>query len=167
MIKERKQRYLVPKNQMIFLKEVQANKTVYSDYGWKNTGTLFKVHLLNYLIEYVSEVVDEDLNEDGTTKRKHFGVQRIPDIMAMVEMENYQEGVNVDRLVSLAALIAFVKVRESNVSKPVRVENEIEDNLQNTENFHKLKSSAFRNIGRKRGSGNNSKPRRSPFKRIR
>ena len=31
MIKERKQAYLVPKNQMLFLKEAQPNKTVYQE----------------------------------------------------------------------------------------------------------------------------------------
>jgi hypothetical protein len=167
MIKERKQRYLVPKNQMVFLKEVQANKTVYQDYGWKNTGTLFKVHLLNWLIEYVSEVVDEDIDDDGVVKRKHHGVTRIPDRMAMIEMEEYQEGVNVDRLVSLAALIAFVKVREANTAKPVRVENEMENPLENSGNLYKLNSSAFRHIGHKKSSTGGKKPKRSPFKRIR
>jgi hypothetical protein len=167
MIKERKQRYLVPKNQMVFLKEVQANKTVYSDYGWKNTGTLFKVHLLNYLIEFVTEVVDEDLDENGAVLRKYHGIQRIPDVMAMLEMEAYAEGVNVDRLVSLAALIAFVKVREANTHKPVRVENEMDNVLENNKNLYKLNSSAFRHIGNRKGSGAGKKPRRSPFKRIR
>ena len=152
---------------MVFLKEVQANKTVYQDFGWKNTGTLFKVHLLNYLIEWLKEVVEEDIAEDGVITKKHYGIRRIPDRMAMLEMEAYQEGVNVDRLVSLAALIAFVKIREANVSKAVRVENEMENNLENTENLYKLKSSAFRNLGKQSKSAAGKGKGRSAFKRIR
>ena len=45
MIARRKQRYLVPKQQILFLKDLGSNKTVYQEYGWKNTGTLFKSHL--------------------------------------------------------------------------------------------------------------------------
>ena len=109
MIKERKQNYLVPKNQMLFLKEAQANKTVYQEYGWKNTGTLFKNHLLSYLIEWLKETIDEDIDDDGTIVKKHHGIRRLPDIMALKEMQAYQPGVNVDRIVSLAALNSFCK----------------------------------------------------------
>lgn len=166
MIKERKQQYLVPKNQMLFLKEAQANKTVYQEYGWKNTGTLFKTHLLSYLIEWLKEVVDEDIEDDGTISKKHYGIRRIPDKMALVEMEAYRPGVNVDRLVSLAALIAFVKIRESNTNRPIRVENEIDNNLQNSENLYKLNRGAFRNLGKSKQSMMSSKKGRSPFKHI-
>lgn len=165
MIAERKQKYLVPKNQMLFLKELQANKSVFQEYGWKNTGTLFKSHLISYLIEYLSEVIDEDIDDNGEIIKKYYGIERVPDIMAMVEMENYQPGVNVDRLVSLAALIAFVKIQQANRGKAVRVENEMEETLENSQKYHKLTNSGFRNIGRKKSLG--GKRSRSPFKRMR
>ena len=152
MIKERKQKYLVPKNQMLFLKEAQANKTVYQEYGWRNTGTIFKNHLISYLIEWLREVVDQDIDEDGVVLKKYYGIRRVPDIMALTEMEAYKPGVNVDRLVALASLIAFVKIRESNVERPVRVENEIVNDLEKSQNLYKLKSGAFRNIGRNKQS---------------
>ena len=81
-------------------------------------------------------------------------------------MEAYRDGVNVDRLISLAALIAFAKIRESNTARPVRIENELDNTLQNSGNLYKLNSSAFRNISKNKGytKGNN---KRSPFKRIR
>jgi hypothetical protein len=165
MIKERKQKYLVPKNQMVFLKEAQANKSVYQEYGWKNTGTLFKAHMLNYLIEWLKEVVEEDIDDDGVILKKYYGIRRIPDIMAMTEMAAYKDGVNVDRLVSLAALISFVKIREANTDRPVRVENDINESLVNSENLYKLKSEPFRNLGKSKRQGLGGKPR-SPFKRI-
>ena len=166
MIKERKQKYLIPKNQMVFLKEAQANKTVYADYGWKNTGTLFKNHMLNYLIEWLKEVVEEELDDEGVIKKKYYGIRRLPDIMAMKEMEAYKDGVNVDRLVSLAALISFVKIRESNTQVNIRVENQINNNLEKSQNLYKLKSGAFRHMGRSKNQSS-VKGKRSPFKRIR
>lgn len=166
MIKERKQRYLIPKNQMVFLKEAQANKTVYQEYGWKNTGTLFKSHMISYLLEWLKEVVEEEIDDDGVIKKRYYGIRRLPDIMALKEMEAYKDGVNVDRLVSLAALISFVKIRESNVEATVRVENDIQENLVNSENLYKLKSDPFRNLGKSKGHGLGGGKPRSPFKRI-
>jgi len=165
MIKEKKQKFLIPKNQMVFLKEAQSNKTVYQEYGWKNTGTLFKSHLLSYLIEWIKEVVEEEIDDEGIVKKKFHGIRRIPDIMAMKEMEAYKHGLNVDRLVSLAALISFIKVRESSIQRTTRVENEVSQNLDNSENLYKLKSNPFRNIGTNKSSKWN-KNVRSPFKRI-
>jgi hypothetical protein len=72
----------------------------------------------------------------------------------------------VDRLVSLAALISFVKIRESNVEATVRVENDIQENLVNSENLYKLKSDPFRNLGKSKGHGLGGGKPRSPFKRI-
>jgi hypothetical protein len=166
MIGERKQKYLVPKSQMIFLKEAQANKSVYQDYGWKNTGTLFKTHMINYLVEWVKEVTDEEVGDDGTILKKIHGIRRLPDLMALEEMDAYRPGVNVDRLVSLAALISFVKIRESNTDKPARIENESDNNLENSQNLYKLKNNAFRHLGRSKGSNTNGRSKRSPFKHI-
>jgi len=164
MLREKKQKYLVPKNQMLFLKEVQANKTVFQDYGWKNTGTLFKAHLLSYLIEFVTEVVEEEIDDEGVIIKKYFGIRRIPDVMAITEMIEYRDGINVDRMVALAALVAYVKVLQSNRQTPERVENDI-NNLDNSQKMCKLKYDGFRNLGHKKMLG--SKQTRSPFKHRR
>jgi len=166
MIAERKQKYLIPKNQMIFLKEAQANKTVYQEYGWRNVGTLFKNHLLSYLIEWLKEVIDEDVNPEGLILKKHYGIQRIPDIMALKEMSAYRPGVNVDRLVALAALVAFAKVRQSSIPKVIRIENELDKNLEKSQDLYKLNRDAFRNIGRNRSNMANGNKPRLPFKNI-
>lgn len=164
MIEQRKQRYLVPKSQILFLKEIQANKTVYQDYGWKNTGTFFSTHLLNYLIEYLKEVVEEEVDDFGTVTKKHYGIRRIPDIMAMVEMQGYDGDKNVDRLVSLTALIAYVRVLQANTEKKVVIENQI-INLENSQKMSTLDRSAFRTIGKSKSMNSMNKPR-SPFKRL-
>ena len=75
-----------------------------------------------------------------------YGVERIPDPMLLKEMQAYQDGVNVDRLVAFSALIAFAKVQQSNrgLAKRVEVTNE---NLVNSQKFSKLNWSPFRHMG--------------------
>jgi len=146
MISKRKQKYLVPKDQIVFLKEIGANRHSYQEYGWKNTGSFFKEHLLNYAIEFCKEVIDQDFDEQGTVTRSHYGVERIMDPMLLTEMAQYQEGVNVDRLVAFTALVAFVKVQLANRGYR-RVREEAKNSLANTKDLYKLKLSPFRSIG--------------------
>ena len=166
MISEKKQKYLVPKNQVVFLKELQANKSSFQDYGWRNVGTIFKTHLLNYLIEWLTEVIDTEEDAEGTITKKTYGISRIPDRMAMLEMEAYRDGVNVDRLVSLASLVAFAKIQQANRGYQKRVENETRKDLEKSPNLFKLNSSPFRNLGKNKLPGAN-KMKRSPYKRLR
>lgn len=166
MIEKKKQKYLVPKNQIVFLKEAGSNRNVYSEYGWKNTGTLFKNHLLSYLIEWLKEVIDHETEEDGTIVNKKYGIERLPDFMALVEMEHYQAGVNVDRLVSLAALIAFIKIQQANVGYAKRVDKPA-SHLQKSENLYKLNSSPFRHMGNGNSHLSGKKFTKNPFRKLR
>lgn len=165
MIARKKQRYLVPKQQILFLKDLGSNRTVYQEYGWKNTGTLFKSHLISYAIEFLREVIDEETDEKGDVMSQTLGVERIPDQMLIKEMLAYYPGLNVDRLVTFGALVAFAKIQQSNRGYSKRRESE-GDSLVNSEKISKLKySSPFKNIGRNRRLGG-SKTRRSGFKNI-
>jgi hypothetical protein len=164
MISKKKQKYLVPKQQILFLKDIGSNKTVYQEYGWKNTGTLFKSHLVSYAIEFLREEIDEDLDDEGNTISSTLGIERIPDPMLLKEMLAYQPGVNVDRLVSFAALIAFAKVQQSN--RGYLKVKETDSSLQKSQNLYKLKYSPFKNIGRSK-STLARKAKRSGFKNFR
>ena len=166
MISKKKQKYLVPKDMILFLKDIGANRNVFQEYGWKNVGTLFKGTVLSYAIEFLKEELDTETTPDGTIVKTIYGVERIPDPMLLKEMQAYQDGVNVDRLVAFSALIAFAKVQQSNrgLAKRVEVTNV---NLVNSQKFSKLNWSPFRHMGgSKRGSGSNQSPR-NPFKNIR
>ena len=165
MIAKRKQRYLVPKEQILFLKDLGSNRSVYQEYGWKNTGTLFKGHLINYAIEFLKEEIDVATKDDGTVVKKTYGIERIPDIMLMREMQAYQPGVNVDRLVSFAALISFAKVQQSNRGYAKRMDKDSGVELDNSQKLYKLNVSPFRHIGG--SNGNFSKVRKSAFKNFR
>lgn len=162
MIARKKQRYLVPKQQILFLKDLGSNRTVYQEYGWKNTGTLFKSHLISYAIEFLREVIDEETDINGVVINQTLGVERIPDPMLIKEMLSYYPGLNVDRLVAFGALIAFVKIQQSNRGYSKRQESE-ENSLVKSDNFSKLKYSPFKNIGQNR-SRNSDRPTRSGFK---
>ena len=165
MISKKKQRYLVPKSQILFLKDLGSNKTVFTDYGWKNTGTLFKTHLISYAIEYLREETDEEFDENGNVIKSTLGIERIPDPMLLTEMLAYQPGVNVDRLVAFSALIAFAKVQQSNRGYAKRKESELKNNYDNSKNLYKLKYTPFKNIGRNKSIGG-KKFKRSAFKNF-
>lgn len=165
MMSKHKQKYLVPKDQLLFLKELGSNGAVYQAYGWKNTGTLFKSHLLSYAIEFLKEEIDMILDKNGQPTKTIFGVERIPDIMLLTEMGEYQHGLNVDRLVAFAALIAFVKVQASarGILKRVEITNDKLEKGQNFSNFNRERS-PFKNIG---GTGSSAiKTKRNPFKNL-
>lgn len=166
MIAKRKQKWLVPKDQVLFLKDIGSNRSVFAEYGWKNTGTLFKTHMINYAIEFLKEEIDVETDADGTITKRVFGVERIPDIMLMKEMQAYQPGVNVDRLVSFAALIAFAKVQQANRGYQKRIDNESSVKLDNTQKMTKLNMSPFRHIGGSNKGIMGGKGKRSAFKNL-
>jgi hypothetical protein len=166
MIANRKQKYLVPKAQIVFLKDLGSNKNVFQEYGWKNTGLLFKSHLVSYAIEFIREVIDEETDKEGTVYKKTYGVERIPDKMLITEMLQYHPGLNVDRLVAFSALVAFAKMQQSNRGYVKRKERDKSlELLDITQKFTKLYKNPFRNIGHSDKMINNKKMR-SPFKNI-
>jgi hypothetical protein len=167
MISRKKQKYLVPKSQIMFLKDLGANKNVFQEYGWKNTGTLFKSHLLSYGIEFVREELDQETKPDGTVVKTTYGIERIPDPMLIKEMQEYADGVNVDRLVSFVALVSFMRIQESNrgYTKQI-IRDDAAKKLQKSENLFKLNSSPFRHMSRKNNRLKGRGSKRSAFKNI-
>ena len=166
MISRKKQKYLVPRTQILFLKDLGANANVFQEYGWRNTGNLFKSHLISYAIEYIREELDTITKDDGTIVKTHYGIERIPDQMLLKEMQAYQEGLNVDRLVSFAALIAFMKIQQSNrgFAKDI-IMDDASKNLQKSENLYKLSHTPFRHMGKGRNVMGQSF-KRSAFKNF-
>jgi len=146
IISKKKQKYLVPKDMILFLKDIGANRNVFQEYGWKNVGSIFKGTILSYGIEYLKEELDHETLPDGTIVKTIYGIERIPDPMLLKEMQAYQDGVNVDRLVSFCSLVAFAKVQQSNRGLQKRIET-TNKNLVNSEKMTKLKVNPFRHMG--------------------
>lgn len=166
MIARRKQRYLVPKNQILFLKDLGANTNVFQEYGWRNVGSIFKTHLLSYAVSFLTEELDHITKSDGEIVKTVYGVERIPDPMLLKEMQAYREGLNVDRLVSFAALVAFSKIQHSNRGYARKTEYE-NTNLENSPKNSNLKMSPFRHIGGSKNATLSSGKPRNPFKNFR
>lgn len=165
MISRKRQRYLVPKDMILFLKDIGANRNVFQEYGWKNVGTLFKGNILSYGIEFLKEELDHETKADGEIVHTTYGVERIPDPMLLVEMKAYQDGVNVDRLVAFCALIAFAKVQQSNRGYAKRVEL-TDKKLDNSGKIGKLNWSPFRHMGSSKGGPAGKLPPKNPFKNL-
>jgi hypothetical protein len=123
--------------------------------------------LLSYAIEFTREELDQELKDDGTVVRTTYGIERIPDPMLIKEMREYADGVNVDRLVSFAALVAFMRIQQSNrgYTKTV-IMDDMAKNLQKSENLFKLNKSPFRHMGGRGGNMSNSGFKKSAFKNI-
>ena len=168
MMYRKKQKYLVPRSQILFLKDIGANASVFQEYGWRNTGTLFKSHMVSYAIEFLKEEIHQQTTDDGKVVKTTYGIERVPDIMLLKEMMAYRDGVNVDRLVSFAALIAFAKVQQANRGYKKRYEETgAAKNLDNRNNFSKLNMSPFRHMGGGGHKFDGMKIPRSPFKNFR
>jgi hypothetical protein len=166
MISNRLQKYLVPKSEMVFLKELGYNKTTHQEYGWKNTGTIFSRNLLTYLIEFLKEKVYEETNDAGDVIKTTFGITRIPDFMALEEMSQYEHGLNVDRLIALSALISFVKLQNANKGYMKKIETEDNKHLENSDKIYKFNRSApFKNLGTGKSAFGKNK-NRNPFRRM-
>ena len=85
--------------------------------------------------------------------------------MLIKEMREYADGVNVDRLVSFAALVAFMRIQESNRGFATRtIMDDMAKNLQKSENLFKRSVQPFRHMGSNNKIVN--KISRSPFKNL-
>lgn len=144
MISRKMQHFLVPKDQILFLKELTSNNG-FHEYGWKNVSTIFKNNLLPYGIQFLKDEINIETEIDGTIIRIHFGAERIPDKMLLVEMKEYRPGMNVDRIVSYVALIAFVKIQQANIGFKKKIE--YVKNLEKPINYSRLKLNPYRHIG--------------------
>jgi len=167
MIHKKKQKYLVPKSQILFLKDLGSNNNVFQEYGWRNTGTLFKSHLISYGINFLTEELNVETKPDGTIVKTTYGIERIKDPVLLKEMQQYREGLNVDRLVAFCALVAFAKVQQSNrgYAHKVETETKLGQNAKKSDNLSKLNMSPFRNLG-KPMSSNKDKVVRQAFRNL-
>jgi hypothetical protein len=86
--------------------------------------------------------------------------------MACEEMLQYEEGLNVDRLVTLAALAAFIKIQFANVGYKKIVELDEDKHLEMSEKLYNFKSKPFKNIGGSKNPLLLNQQKRNPFKRM-
>ena len=111
---------------------------------------------------------NQETDAEGNVINTTLGITRIPDPMLIKEMLAFYPGLNVDRLVAFSALVAFVRIQESNRGYLKRTESDDANSLDKSKNLHKLKYSPFRNIGRgKTVHGGQKGKKRSAYKNFR
>lgn len=147
MISRRLTKHLVPSTEIMFLKEISANSRNFRAYGYTMTHNLFRGNLIPYLIEYMKEELWKEYDDNGNEIRTVYGIERIPDILALEEMERFEQLDNYDRLVALSSLVAYVRILTSNYgyvkytvieNKEKKKNNDIERWLKYNDNIVKL-----------------------------
>lgn len=114
MIRKKKHKYLARKDDLPFVKELNANRSSYQEFGVRMTETI-KTHILNTVIEYLKEEIGASHDpETGKELSKIYGVSRIPDDMLLTEMREYTPDINTDRLIAFGLVLAFAKSRQAN-----------------------------------------------------
>lgn len=146
----KRQRYLAKKTDMVFDKDVDLKQTNVQEYGIYMTDKLWK-DLLEYAINFLSEKLGtiKRQEEDKKADKIIYGVERIPYIGLIKEMQAYNETGNFDRLKAFAILIGFVKSQEAKRGgRQQRVERTEADIEQSRKLYEQLKHrNPFHNIG--------------------
>jgi hypothetical protein len=97
MMNKKKQKYLVSKQQLALLHDMNLNVKVHALYGMTGT-TAVANRLLQNVIDYLKLEVDKVFDQNGNTQRIIRGVNYTRDIMLLREMSMWKPGLNVDRI---------------------------------------------------------------------
>jgi len=170
---KKRQRYLGRKSDMIFDREVNhsSENLQFQEYGVHMTEQLWK-ELLEFAIEFLSQKLSTKTRvvegEDKETVK--YGVERIPFIELIAEMQEYNPKGNWDRLKTFGILCGFLKAQEAKLGKlsktePVVRDEKTEEEIKRTIR-EMLTRSPFNHMGRGKGISG-STPKRSAFRNMR
>jgi len=113
LISKKGSKYLVRREDVLFDRDLDNRQNIHDPYGWSKSQAIWKV-MMEYGVSYLSEVLDEgQILSNGNKLNTIYGVTRIPDVMLLKEMQQYQEKGNYDRIISYTALIAFAKKQQA------------------------------------------------------
>lgn len=173
---KRRQRYLALKEDMIFDSELSVKQGTNHKHGWWKTTQVWG-KILEIGIDSLSIVTTQKYDEHEVPYDIHYGVEQIPDIWLLREMEAYDvKSGNYDRVVAYCALMAFAELRIINLRGLYQKQEKVireEDKLVEKDNTPTFKGnrSPFRS---QYMVGNNQKPSpyqqlksRNPFKHLR
>jgi hypothetical protein len=136
MILKKRAKYLAPASEMLFDKELEVKQNVYQKYGYTRTPALWK-KMLEYGVNYLSEELGEESNEEGKITKVKYGVERIPFIWLLKEMQAYVNDPkkNFDRISAYCPLIAFAKIQHAAHGYTKKVERKEGTNKPKTHTF--------------------------------
>lgn len=166
MIAKKCDHYLATTKDMLFDKTLEVTQSSQQKYGWSKSGTKLWEKVLEYGVNFLSEELDPQTDENGFIKRIKYGVERIPDIMLLKEMQQYADKGNFDRIISFCALIAFVKIQDAN--RGIKSREERDTKLENTQKLSTLPMrQPFSHIGRGNKMMGEKVMRKRSFRNIR
>lgn len=152
MMLKKRSKHLAPADQMLFDKELGISQNVYQKFGWSKSGTnetgIWK-KILGYGINFLSEELGNEVDKDGKITKVRYGVERIPFVWLLKEMQNYQSKGNFDRIIAFCALIAFARIQQAAGVIKKRVERKEQTPKQNLHTFEK--TSFLKSIGKRGG----------------
>lgn len=171
---QKKQRYLARKSDMIFDREVNhsSENLQFQEYGVHMTEQLWE-KLLEYAIEFLSAKISTKVRivegEDKETVK--YGVERIPFIELIAEMQEYNPKGNWDRLKTFGILCGFLKAQEAKLGKLSKTEP-IKRGERSEEEAKKimremLTRKPFNHMGRSGGVSGQPTVKRAAFRNMR
>jgi hypothetical protein len=106
-----------------FLNDIHPNSTVNRDYGIHMTKDI-KNYLMSLIIEYITEVIEVERDEDGAIVKERLGVTRMLDPLLIKELIKFTPKLNVDRVISFGLTLAMAKT----LTTQVIISNSNDDN---------------------------------------
>jgi hypothetical protein len=91
-----------------FLNDIHPSSAVNREYGIHMTSDI-KDYLNSLIIEYVTEVIDREVDKDGNVTKERLGVTRILDPLLLKELIKFTPKLNVDRVISFGLTLAMAK----------------------------------------------------------
>ena len=91
-----------------FLNDIHPSSAVNREYGIHMTSDI-KDYLNSLIIEYITEVIDREVDKDGIVIKERLGVTRILDPLLLKELIKFTPKLNVDRVISFGLTLAMAK----------------------------------------------------------
>ena len=91
-----------------FLNDIHPSSAVNREYGIHMTSDI-KDYLNSLIIEYITEVIDREVDKEGNVTKERLGVTRILDPLLLKELIKFTPKLNVDRVISFGLTLAMAK----------------------------------------------------------
>lgn len=166
MIARKHQRFLLRKDNIPLIQEMQLNTNVHSPYGvtgTKKTTDMLLDMIIDFLNEEHQKIFD---NETGKLVKTVRGVNKIRDIMLLTEFREWREELNVDRVMAFGYALMAASANAQHV--PMYEKDQLDYVKQNKEIIKKIRNLPFKNSTFLQTDGKQVfNLKNSPFKHIR
>ena len=125
-----------------FLNDIHPNSTVNRDFGIHMTKDI-KNYLLSLIIEYLTEAIDVERDEEGNITKERLGVTRILDPLLLKELIKFTPKLNVDGIIAFGLTLAMSRT----LSNRITIHNTNEDDRMKAYFKTTKQGSPFRQTG--------------------